>query len=190
MKNRILEETIRLIRQKGFSYTMNDLAAALGTSKRTLYAHYSSKDKLAEAFVEQFIAEMKQMERDIYENESLDVLEKVKKMLIGLPQGMELLNMGLLSELKKYHYDAWLTLDTFIKEEWTVVLELLNECKQQKRIRDINPDLFVHMYIGSINQVYDPEYPLKHQFTTGEVLQSIVDVLFNGITADGEAEVR
>ncbi|MFD0128818.1 TetR/AcrR family transcriptional regulator, partial [Bacillus subtilis] len=43
-------------------------------------------------------------------------------------------------------------------------------------------------YIGSINQVYDPEYPLKHQFTTGEVLESIVDVLFNGITADEEAD--
>ncbi|OLQ49201.1 TetR family transcriptional regulator [Bacillus licheniformis] len=188
MEKRILAETIRLIRQKGFSFTMNDLAAALGTSKRTLYAYYSSKDKLAEAVVEQFIAEMKQMERDIYENESLDVLEKVKQLLIGLPQGMELLNMGLLSELKKYHYDAWLTLDTFMKEEWTVVLELLNECKRRKRIRNINPDLFVHMYIGSINQVYDPEYPLKHQFTTGEVLESIVNVLFNGITADEEAD--
>ncbi|MCI4170891.1 TetR/AcrR family transcriptional regulator, partial [Bacillus spizizenii] len=80
--------------------------------------------------------------------------------LIGLPQGMELLNMGLLSELKKYHNEAWLTLDTFIKEEWMVVLELLNECKQQKRIRNINPDLVVHMNIGSINQVNDPEYQL------------------------------
>lgn len=57
---------------------MNDLAAALGTSKRTLYAYYSSKDQLVEAVVEQFIAEMKQMERDIYENERLNVLEKVK----------------------------------------------------------------------------------------------------------------
>ncbi|MBL3646032.1 TetR family transcriptional regulator, partial [Bacillus sp. RHFB] len=37
MEERILAETIRLIRQKGFSFTMNDLAAALGTSKRTLY---------------------------------------------------------------------------------------------------------------------------------------------------------
>ncbi|NTU26275.1 TetR/AcrR family transcriptional regulator [Bacillus tequilensis] len=188
MKKRMLAETIRLIRQKGFSFTMNDLAAALGTSKRTLYAHYSSKDKLAGAVVEQFIAEMKQMERDIYENERLDVLEKVKQLLIGLPQGMDLLNMGLLSELKKYHYDAWLTLDTFMKEEWTIVFELLNECKRKKRIRNINVDLFVHMYIGSINQVYDPEYPLKHQFTTGEVLESIVDVLMNGITADEEDE--
>lgn len=112
-----MAETIRLIKQKGFSFTMNDLAAALGTSKRTLYAYYSSKDQLVEAVVEQFIAEMKQIERDIYENESLNVLEKVKKMLISLPQGMELLNMGLLNELKKYHYDAWLTLDTFIKAE-------------------------------------------------------------------------
>ncbi|MGF9603928.1 TetR/AcrR family transcriptional regulator [Bacillus subtilis] len=188
MEKRIMAETIRLIKQKGFSFTMNDLAAALGTSKRTLYAYYSSKDQLVEAVVEQFIAEMKQIERDIYENESLNVLEKVKQMLISLPQGMELLNMGLLNELKKYHYDAWLTLDAFIKEEWAIVLELLNECKQQKRIRNINTDLFVHMYIGSINQVYDPEYPLKHRFTTGEVLESIVDVLFNGITADEEAD--
>lgn len=109
-------------------------------------------------------------------------------MLISFPQGMELLNMGLLNELKKYHYDAWLTLDTFIKAEWAIVLKLLDECKQQKRIRNINPDLFIHMYIGSINQVYDPEYPLKHQFTTGAVLESIVDVLFNGITADEEAD--
>lgn len=182
MEERILAETIRLIRQKGFSFTMNDLAGALGTSKRTLYAHYPSKDQLAEAVVAQFIAEMKQMEKSIYEDETLDALEKVKQMLIGLPKEMELLNMGLLQELKKSHYDAWLKLDTFMKEEWSVVIGLLNECKEQKKIRNINIDLLVQMYIGSINQVYDPDYPLKHQYTTGEVLESIVDVLCNGIT--------
>lgn len=103
-------------------------------------------------------------------------------MLIGLPKEMELLNMGLLQELKKSHYDAWLKLDTFMKEEWSVVIGLLNECREQKKIRNINIDLLVQMYIGSINQVYDPDYPLKHQYTTGEVLESIVDVLCNGIT--------
>ncbi|MDI6578314.1 TetR/AcrR family transcriptional regulator, partial [Bacillus subtilis] len=36
--------------------------------------------------------------------------------------------------------------------------------------------------------VYDPDYPLKHLFKTGEVLESIVDVLFYGISADEEAD--
>ncbi|MCY8467171.1 TetR/AcrR family transcriptional regulator [Bacillus atrophaeus] len=181
MEKRMIAETVRLIQQKGFTFTMDDLAKSLATSKRTLYEFYPSKNKLVEAVIAQFIAEMKKSEAEIYGNEELDALEKVKRILIGLPKEMELLNMGLLNELKKYYYDAWLTLDTFMKDEWTIILELLDNCHKQNMIRKVNTSLFIQMYLGSINQVYDPDYPLKNQMTTGETLESIVDILFEGI---------
>ncbi|MEH6929152.1 TetR family transcriptional regulator, partial [Priestia megaterium] len=37
MKERITNEAIFLIQQKGLSFTISDLAKSLGTSKRTIY---------------------------------------------------------------------------------------------------------------------------------------------------------
>lgn len=52
-RRRIVTEARRHFLAHGFrGVTMDDLAAELGMSKKTLYAHFSSKDSLLEAVIE------------------------------------------------------------------------------------------------------------------------------------------
>src|SRR5210317_1140812 len=50
MKNKILEKATELFLIYGFkSVTMDDIANALGISKKTIYQHFKNKTKLVEA---------------------------------------------------------------------------------------------------------------------------------------------
>jgi AcrR family transcriptional regulator len=53
MQERILDAAYRLFRRQGYSrVSMNEIAAATGVTKRTLYYHFKSKDQLLAAVLE------------------------------------------------------------------------------------------------------------------------------------------
>lgn len=60
MKEQIQNKATELFLQQGFkSVTMDDIADEIGISKKTIYAHYSTKSKLIEACVSLLIEEIK-----------------------------------------------------------------------------------------------------------------------------------
>ncbi|ATH94722.1 TetR family transcriptional regulator [Bacillus glycinifermentans] len=182
MKERMLKETIHLIRQKGFTFTMGDLAKQLAVSKRTIYECFASKDDLVAEVIDHVVSQIKEKEQAIAANEQLGTIEKIEQILIAVPADFEFMDIRLLTELKKYHYDQWLKLDSFLKDDWAVVEDLFNQGMAQGIIKEIDLPLFIHMYTGSLNQIYDPASSLKSRFTMGEMLKSAVDILIHGIS--------
>jgi TetR/AcrR family transcriptional regulator, cholesterol catabolism regulator len=61
---RIKQKTHDLVMQYGIrSVSMDDIAAALGISKKTIYQYYADKDELVEAVIADKIAENQQCQR-------------------------------------------------------------------------------------------------------------------------------
>ena len=49
MKKKIVDQSIQLFLQYGYkSVTMDDIAKHMGVSKKTIYVHFPTKDKLVE----------------------------------------------------------------------------------------------------------------------------------------------
>lgn len=183
MRERILKETMRLIQQKGFAFTVSDLAQGLAISKRTIYEHFSSKEEIVESIVDSLIQHIQQREREIAEDGQLGVLEKIHQILICLPQELEKMDMRLLTDLKKFHYNQWEKLDTFFREEWGIVSKLMEQGMAEGVIKPISLPLFIDLYLGAIQQMYDSRATVKHQMPLGELLKSIMDILLYGIAA-------
>ncbi len=182
LKERIFDETIILIHQKGFTFTTAELAKRLGTSKRKIYEHFTSKDQIIEMIIDKLISQIKEKEKVIAESESLGLVEKINQILCCTPKEFETMDMRLLSDLKKHHYQQWEKLDYFLKKEWSVVLELMEQGKELGLIRPVNLEAFIEIYLGAINQIYDPTVSTRNQQTFGERLQTVMDILLNGIT--------
>lgn len=184
MKNRIIQEAIHLIKEKGFSFTTNDLAKNLGTSKRTIYQSFHSKDAIIETVIEQLISDIKLKEEEIYNNNHLSLKEKLRELLICMPEEFKIIDVRLLVELKKHHYEQWVNLNEFITKEWDFVIKIIEKGIQEGTIRKINVQLFIEMYLGTINQIYDVNSPLKSHLTMSEILDSVIDILLNGIALE------
>lgn len=181
LREQIIIETILLIEEKGFSFTVSDLAKELSTSKRTIYTYFSSKNLLIEEVIQHLFLQIKEQEQAIIDNTQLNLLEKIHQILICVPKQFELMDVRLLADLKKFHYDEWVKLDRFLREEWESVVFLMEQAIEQNLIKNINVSLFIEVYLGAINQIYQSKFASKHNMAIGEVFQSVVDMLLQGI---------
>jgi AcrR family transcriptional regulator len=86
LKERVLEAVIEEFNDKGLKFTMDDIAKRLGISKRTLYTVIQDKEELFLDMVDYIFSDIKASEKKIAEDTSMDVIEKLKKILIVLPQ--------------------------------------------------------------------------------------------------------
>lgn len=182
MKERITNEAIFLIQQKGLSFTISDLAKSLGTSKRTIYQHFSSKDDIIDSIIENLILQIKNKEEEILHDKSLNLLKKITQILICVPEEFNTMDIRLLVDLKRLHYNQWVKIDEFLKQEWDLVIKLMEEGIKTGVIREINLQLFVELYLGAINQIYQPNFSLNTKLTMSEILKSVIDILLNGIS--------
>ena len=143
---------------------------------------------MIEVIIDQVISEIKENEKVISESSDIELLEKVRQILCYTPRNIEIMDIRLLSNLKKHHYQQWEKLDYFIKKEWTVVLQLLEQGMSQGIIRPINVQALIELYLGAINQIYDHGAFPSNQQTIGERLQNVVDILLYGISNHKEKE--
>lgn len=182
MKERITNEAIFLMQQKGLSFTISDLAKSLGTSKRTIYQHFSSKDDIIDSIIENLTLQIKNKEEEILHDKSLNLLKKITQVLICVPEEFNTMDIRLLVDLKRLHYNQWVKIDEFLKQEWDLVIKLMEEGIKTGVIREINLQLFVELYLGAINQIYQPNFSLNTKLTMSEILKSVIDILLNGIS--------
>ncbi|OOZ85810.1 TetR/AcrR family transcriptional regulator [Bacillus cereus] len=182
MKQRIVAETSHQIQTKGFTFTISDLAKQLAVSKRTIYEHFSSKDELVDEVIRDVIESIQEKEKNIAEDDTLQTVEKIKLILICIPQQFQFMDARLLVELKKHHYNQWLKFDQFLREGWSTVINLLEEGMREGSIRKIQIPFFIELYLGALNRIYDPMFIEKSDYTLGSILESIMDILLYGIS--------
>ncbi|MEH7457321.1 TetR family transcriptional regulator [Bacillus pseudomycoides] len=182
MKQRIVVETVHLIQTKGFTFTISDLAKQLAVSKRTIYEHFSSKDEIVDEVIRTVIESIQEKEKSIAEDDTLQTIEKIRRILICIPQEFQFMDVRLLLELKKYHYNQWLKLDQFLRDGWLVVIRLMEEGMQEGSLREIQIPFFIELYLGALNRIYDPMFIEKNEYTLGSMLESVMDMLLYGIS--------
>ena len=83
----ILEGTIRAFNRKGLKFTMDDVAKELSMSKKTIYTVFRDKESLFFAMVDYLFDSIKESEQRVLNDESLDTLEKIRKVLGVIPEG-------------------------------------------------------------------------------------------------------
>lgn len=181
MRERVLAFTRKEIQRSGFRFTMNGLAKHLGMSTKTLYEWYPSKDTLIQDIVQRAIDELKMREKELAEDVSLNPVQKLKKMLILLPQDFQLFDLRRLHELQRYYPEIWKQVDQFITEQWDGVRRIINEGFSRDMLRPFHTDLFIDLYIGGLYRLLEQSSTGEMKKTLAEALEEMVDILLNGI---------
>src|SRR3978361_1844490 len=107
VKERILSKAADLFMQYGIrSITMDEIAAQLGISKKTIYQFFTDKDSMVEAFVNE---EMKRNEDDC-RNFSVSADNAVHEIFLAMDDIQEMLKAmhpQLIYDLEKHHPVAY-----------------------------------------------------------------------------------
>lgn len=84
-KNEILDAAARLFMEKGFDRTSaNDILAAVGIAKGTLYYHFKSKEDIMDALIERQTTQILSEARQIAQDDHIPVEERLIRTILAL----------------------------------------------------------------------------------------------------------
>lgn len=187
-KERIRAAANELVMKYGVrSVSMDDIAAHLGISKKTIYLYYKDKDELVDAIIESEIGRTTEIcERD------LDISENaVHEIILAMDMMVEIfrsMNPSLLFDLRKYHPKAFAK---FNLHKTTYLFEVMKQnlvrgVREKLYRPNINIDIMARFRVESVFIPMAPEFHIgiKSSILEAEE-QMIVHFLFGLVTPKG-----
>ena len=192
IKERILAKSEEMFTQFGYSKVkMEEIAAGLGISKKTLYKFFPSKESLVREMLDSRRCDVENHISELWSETDLDFVGKLKKLMDYIGKQTSKFNGPLLQDLQKNIPEIFAEIHKFRKEKsWKKVSDLIEEGIEKGIFRkDINQPLAMLMYFNSINSVINPESLSQLPFTANQAFETIIKIMFEGIlTEEGRAK--
>jgi len=181
----IVKATIAEFADKGIRFTMDDVARHMRISKRTLYSHIRSKEKLIEDIIELTFGSIKEQEQMILNDSGLDVVEKLKKVLCIMPNCIESIDYRRIHEIKEFYPGLYERIEYHLSTGWDNTLYLIQEGIDQGRLRKVKPVMLRQLFLGIFIKLLDKDFLAENSTSYQEAVEELVDIVLCGIKQDG-----
>jgi AcrR family transcriptional regulator len=194
IKERLVERAGELFLRLGFSrVTMNDIAADLGMSKKTLYDYFPSKEDLLAAMMEK---EQKLCARKIealVDNETMDYFTKLYDLLEVSSAFHSRITVDFMMDIHKSAPAIARQCETFLNERIPLTLRKLLQEGMEKNFlrRDIDTQLVTMVYLSAFHSMMKPEVLSNLPYSAKQVAEAIGRTVFAGIlTEEARTKLR
>lgn len=169
---------------QGFSgFTMDDLTARAGISKRTVYRYFKSKDEIIESVLAQFMADVRRSIDQALEKAD-SPLEKMMNVMFGITQNLRMVHPLVLYDIQKHYPHLWEKLEQFRTRNIQEIFESVLVNNDHYFNTKINPKVFTTALLASIRAVGNPAFILDNNLTPEEVVRSLFTIFVQGIAAE------
>jgi AcrR family transcriptional regulator len=166
--------------------TMDDLAADLGMSKKTLYAHFPSKTALVRAMLLEKFREVESELERITSECSTDFPGVLQQVLAHVQRHTGEIKPPFLRDLGREAPEIFKLVETRRRE---IVLrffgKLLGEGRRAGIIReDIPAELIMEVLLGAVQAIMNPPKMAQLDLTVRTGFSAIISVIFEGIITE------
>ena len=180
MREKILEVTALLIKQYGLrKFTVDEIAAELKISKKTIYKYFMGKDEIIRAYFEDAIAS----DKDGIKNalvEAHDFQQKIRSVVHSTHKYP--LPVTLLNEAKLFYPNEWEKVEGLKRFKLETAENLLEEGTANGIFKsDVNFPVLCRM-LQEISELFtDYDFLLGNKLTTTEAIDSALNIIFHGL---------
>jgi AcrR family transcriptional regulator len=184
LRQRVLKNAEERFLAEGFSrITMDNLAAELGMSKKTLYRHFPSKESLLEeVMVNRMMRIRIELER-VVQNNGFGFVDKLRGMMGVLTKRATEVQQPFLSDIKRHAPDLFAQFETFRSQFIPELFgRLIESGRQEGMIRDdMHPQLIVEAILSLIQSHVNPDSVLRLGITLQTAFETILTLIFEGV---------
>lgn len=186
ISNRILLTAAALFTRYGIkSVTMDDVAAELGISKKTIYQHFADKDEIVYQVV-QLELEKDQCEYEELDKVSENTIEKIMRSADMMRVQFAAMNPSLIFDVKKYHPRAW---RIFQEHKQKFLLEsirqdLLRGIQEGLFRPDLNVEILSRLRMEEIEMGFDYQLFPPDKFNLLDIQLVFLDHFIRGILSE------
>lgn len=181
LREKILDATICVFNRKGLKFTMDDVASELSMSKKTIYTVFRDKESMFLDMVDYCFDSIKESEQQVLEDESLDTVEKIRKILGVLPESYQDIDLRQLYSLKDKYPKIYKKVEGRLENGWENTIALLGQGMAEGKIRKIQIPILKTMLEATLEQFLQRDVLLQNQIAYNDALDEVVNILVDGI---------
>ena len=181
LREKILNATICVFNRKGLKFTMDDVASELSMSKKTIYTVFHDKETMFFEMVDYCFDSIKESEKKVLEDESLDTVAKVRTILGVLPEGYRDIDFRQLYSLKEKYPRIYEKVEQRLETGWETTIGLLEQGLEEGSIRKIQIPVLKTMLEATLEQFFKRDVLLQNKIAYQDALDEVVTILVDGI---------
>ena len=187
-RQKCIDCAIQLCSSQGLDFTMSELAARLGMSKKTLYVLFESKEALLLATVDSMFDEVKVSEAQILARQDLSLAEKIRRLVVVLPDSYQTLDWTRLQGVEEKYPVVYRRIRQRLETGWEPTLDLLRQGVEQGVLRPFEPGLFRAVVEGAIEHFLSSDALEREGLGYVQAMDGMMDLLMEGILTRREEE--
>lgn len=181
-KDRILEMGEEKFFIEGFyKTTMDDVAAELHMSKKTIYKFFPSKEDLVKAIAKHFMNSMKDKIVPALSTDK-NAIEKLEELMKILAKTSQKISPRMLDEMRRYFPSIWTEIDSFRTEMmFGNLTKVIEQGKAEGLFLDYPTPIVMNMLVASVRTIVNPEFILNNNFSIIEAARTAFKIIIGGI---------
>ena len=182
-RERILEGTFKVFRDKGAGFTMNDLSKELGMSKKTIYTVFRDKESLLYTLVDYFFDSVKKDENMVLMDESLSTSERLQKILGVMPVSYVDIDFSSLYSVRDKYPRVNKRLRERLESDWDTTLSLIDKGVEEGVFRPVNKVVFQITFEAAIERFLSGDELRRNHIRYPKALEELTKIMVGGILA-------
>lgn len=181
LKEQIMDATLFEVNDKGLSFTMDDVAKRLKISKKTIYSLFKDKESLCMETVDYCFDEIKKAEQEIAERTDLSIKERIRRIIIVLPDRYQEIDFRKLRGGREKYPRAYARIVEKLHGGWDTTIALLEEGIRDGVLRSFSIPVFRCMVEQTIESFLETDTLTDVGLVYEEALNEMISILWEGI---------
>lgn len=182
MREKIIDTAIEEFTRNGLKFTMNDVAKALGISKKTIYTVFESKQDVLMAIADRYARDFTDMRQEIEADTELDTLEKLEQLFCAIPTKYYNIGLSRIFELAQKYPKQYKYLMEAVSQGWALAEQYLEKGIREGKIRkDISKPVVMAMIRGTVTCFLESDILYKNGLTYEQGKEEMVQIIMKGI---------
>ena len=177
LRTQILDAAAKLFQAEGLGFTMQQVAAALHISKKTIYTVYSDKEALLLDMVDMLFEKIHRRKAELAAL-PLPLEERLRAVIIALPEEYAALDFRQLDALEEKYPAVAARVRRHMETGWEPTMALLEQGIAEKRIRPVNLTVLRRVLTAAFQQLLSGA---DDGSSYAAELDDMMDIFMNGI---------
>ena len=177
LRTQILDAAAKLFQAEGLGFTMQQVAAALHISKKTIYTVYSDKEALLLDMVDMLFEKIHRRKAELAAL-PLPLEERLRAVIIALPEEYAALDFRQLDALEEKYPAVAARVRRHLETGWEPTIALLEQGIAVKRIRPVNLTVLRRVLTAAFQQLLSGA---NDGSSYAAELDDMMDIFMNGI---------
>ena len=177
LRTQILDAAAKLFQAEGLGFTMQQVAAALHISKKTIYTVYSDKEALLMGMVDMLFEKIHRRKAELAAL-PLPLEERLRAVIIALPEEYAALDFRQLDALEEKYPAVAARVRRHLETGWEPTMALLEQGIAEKRIRPVNLTVLRRVLTAAFQQLLSGT---NGGSSYAAELDDMMDIFMNGI---------